>query len=274
MSKNNCPIGVLDSGVGGLTVARELFKLMPEEDIIYYGDTLHLPYGPKDLVVIRSYVEKIIQYLKDEKDVKAVVIACNTATSAALRYVQNKFSLPIFGMITSTAKKTVKLSSTKKIAVIGTEGTINSQAYQKAVKAVDPTVKVYAESCPDFVQLVEAGKFKGKEVTQTAKTYLLPLKNKNIDNLILGCTHFPYLRPVIKKIMGSEVKLIDPAHIMAEEVKIKLEEKNIAKCNKKSGKHKFFVSQHSQISEEFLEHGRKFLGLNQLDFKEENIFKR
>jgi len=273
LEDSNRAIGLLDSGVGGLTVAREIFKLLPEEDIIYYGDTLHLPYGPKDLNLVREYVEKIINYLITEKNVKAVVIACNTATSAALDYVQNKFDIPIFGMIKSAAAKAVKISSSQKIAVIGTEGTVNSCAYQEAILKLNSEAGLFAKACPEFVDLVEEGKFDGPEVKKTAQKYLQPLKEAEVDSLILGCTHFPYLSPVLAEIMGAEVTLINPAHEMAVEVKETLNKTGLLK-NKTAAEaeHKFIVSDQSRISRRFLEHGRRFLGLEVLEFKEENIF--
>lgn len=266
-------IGLLDSGVGGLTVAREIFKLLPEEDIIYYGDTLHLPYGPKDLNLVREYVERIINYLKEEKNVKAVVIACNTATSAALDYVKEKFDLPIFGMINSAAQKAVKLSKNNKIAVIGTEGTVNSRAYQNAIKNLNSKSRIFSEACPEFVDLVEEGKFNGREVKETAVRYLNPLIEAEVDALILGCTHFPYLTPVLKEVMGENVQLVNPAHEMAVEVKNTLDQINLLKNNDfKKGSHKFIVSDQARISRRFLEHGRRFLELENLVFEEENIF--
>lgn len=266
-------IGLLDSGVGGLTVAREIFKVLPEEDIIYYGDTLHLPYGPKDLNLVKEYVERIINYLIEEKKVKAVVIACNTATSAALDYVKQKFELPIFGMISSAAEKAVKLSQKQKIAVIGTEGTVNSEAYQNEILALNKEAELFARACPKFVELVEKGKFSGQEVEAAAHKYLDSLKKAKVDSLILGCTHFPYLSPVLAKIMGESVKLINPAHEMAIDVKNALVELNLLKKqSSKMPEHEFIVSDQSRISRRFLEHGRKFLNLNALNFKEENIF--
>ena len=269
----NRAIGLLDSGVGGLTVAREIFRLLPEENIIYYGDTLHLPYGPKDLNLVREYSEKIIEYLISEKNVKAIVIACNTATSAALDYVQTKFEIPIFGMIKSAAAKAVEISDKQKIAVIGTEGTVNSFAYQNAILNLNDQADLYAEACPKFVDLVEEGKFDGAEVEQTARDYLYPLLKAEIDSLILGCTHFPYLTPLLARIMGEDVKLINPAHEMAVEVKNKLAEMNLLKKTvTEIPKHKFIVSDQERISRRFLEHGRRFLGLEALNFTEENIF--
>lgn len=268
-------IGLLDSGVGGLTVAREIFKLMPAEKLIYYGDTLHLPYGPKDLNLLREYVEEIIQYLMKEKNVKAVVIACNTATSVALDYVKMKFDIPIFGMIKSAAAKAVELSTEQKIAIIGTEGTINSASYQEQILKINSEIKLFAKACPKFVELVEEGKFDGKEVQKTAQAYLLSLKEADVDSLILGCTHFPYLTPVLNKIMGENVRLINPAYEMALEVRNRLDSMDLMKNSSTNLKeHQFIVSDKNRISKRFLEHGRKFLNLEELNFKEENIFNK
>ncbi|MFP4020424.1 MAG: glutamate racemase [Halanaerobium sp.] len=273
MEDTNRAIGLLDSGVGGLTVAREIFRLLPGEDIIYYGDTLHLPYGPKDLNLVREYAEKIINYLIREKNVKAVVIACNTATSAALDYVQEKFEIPIFGMIKSAAAKAVEISDQQKIAVIGTEGTVNSSAYQNAILNLNNEAELYAKACPKFVDLVEEGKFDGVEVEKTARNYLSALIEAEVDSLILGCTHFPYLTPLLAEIMGENVELINPAHEMAVEVKNKLVEINLLKSTAaETPEHKFIVSDQERISRRFLEHGRRFLGLEALKFTEENIF--
>lgn len=277
MDDSTRALGLLDSGVGGLTVAREIFTLLPEEDVIYYGDTLHLPYGPKDLSVVKAYTERIIDYLKEEKGVKSVVIACNTATSAALNYVKNKFSIPIFGMIDSAAKKAVKVSNNKKIAVIGTKGTINSQAYQNAIKTRDPESIIFSQACPKFVDLVEQGKFSGDQVRGTAYSYLNHLINAGVDVLILGCTHFPYLKPVLTEVMGKNVRLVNPAEEMAVEVKNELDKLELLKKNNNSvkflkGKHEFIVSDKTRISKSFLEHGRRFLELENLNFQEDNIF--
>lgn len=272
MEASNRAIGLLDSGVGGLTVAREIFKFMPEEDIFYYGDTLHLPYGPKDLNIVREYVEEIINYLIEEENVKSVVIACNTATSAALDYVKQRFEVPIFGMIQSAAARAVELSRDKKIAIIGTEGTVESRAYQNAILDINSEVKLFAKACPRFVNLVEKGKFDGAEVEKTAHDYLDSLIEAEVDSLILGCTHFPYLTPVLSRIMGEKVRLINPAHEMALEVRSNLS--SLALLNKKNlePNNKFIVSDKERISKRFLEHGKQFLKLDELKFEEKNIF--
>lgn len=272
MEASNRAIGLLDSGVGGLTVAREIFKLMPEENIIYYGDTLHLPYGPKDLNLVREYVEEIISYLIKEKKVKAVVIACNTATSAAFDYVKQKFEVPIFGMIQSAAVRAVELSRNKKIAIIGTEGTVKSNAYQNVILEIDSEVKLFAKACPKFVNLVEEGKFDGVEVEKTAHDYLDFLIEAEVDSLILGCTHFPYLTPILSKIMGDKLRLINPAHEMALEVRENLSNLALLKKNNLKSSNKFIVSDKEKISKRFLKYGRQFLKLNELKFEEKNIF--
>lgn len=266
-------IGLLDSGVGGLTVALEVFKLLPKENIVYYGDTLHLPYGLKKLSVVRGYVEKIIKYLINEKNVKAIIIACNTATSAALEYVKEKFEIPIFGMIKRAAVKAVAVSKNQKIGVIGTAGTIKSSAYQQAISRVNNEAEIHPKVCSEFVTLVEAGKFKGTKVKKIVANCLKPLKNSGIDTLILGCTHFPYLTPIIAEVMGRELNLINPASAVAAQVKKTLFDLDLL-TNKETNflKHQFLVSERQKISTRFLRNGSKFLALESLEFKEENIF--
>lgn len=266
-------IGLLDSGVGGLTVAFEIFKFLPRENIVYFGDTLHLPYGPKSLSVVRTYVEKIINYLIEEKKVKAIIIACNTATSAALDYVKDKFEVPIFGMIKRAAFKAVTLTKKQKIAVIGTEGTIKSQVYQQAILSRNTEIEVYTRICPEFVTLVEAGIFKGPEVRKIADFYLKPLKNYGVDTLILACTHFPYLTPIIADLMGAKVKLVNPASELVAELQNTLSNLNLLNSqNDNFTQHQLLVSKKQKISTKFLQNGSSFLDLEALDFKEENIF--
>lgn len=276
MKNNGKPIALLDSGVGGLTVAREVVRNLPFEEIIYYGDTLHLPYGPRPLAEVREFVFKIIDFLIDKKQAKAVVLACNTATSAALEVVKKKYDLPIFGTIESVTRTAYKLSNNHKIGVIGTEGTINSQAYQKSLQNFDENLEVFAAACPEFVELVEQGKFDDKDVEKAAVNYLEGLIKVNVDVLILGCTHYPYLKPVISRVMGDEVKLVSSGEAMAREVSRVLKSKNLLKDNgdgqEDIGAQEFIVSEKDKISKLFLEKGRKYLELPALEFKEENIF--
>lgn len=269
------PIGLLDSGVGGLTVAREIFRIMPREDIVYYGDTLHLPYGPRLLDEVKRFVFEIMDFLVKEKAIKAAVLACNTATSAALEDVKQRYQIPVFGTISSVTQRAYELSKNKNIGVIGTEGTVNSQSYQKSLLEIDPRLKVFSAACPGFVELVEQGKFSGSQVCEMAHKYLDGLKQSNIDVLILGCTHFPYLIPVIKKIMGEDVSLVSSGRAMARQIHKVFTRKNILNKNERSGqkiKREFIVSDRNKISRSFLEKGRKYLEIPALTFKEKNIF--
>jgi glutamate racemase len=272
----NRPIGLLDSGVGGLTVAREIFKFLPEERMIYFGDTLHLPYGPRFMGEVREFVYRIIDFLLEEKKAKIIVLACNTATAVALEEARERYSVPIFGTIDGARRKAIELSVNNKIGVIGTEGTINSQAYQRALLEADKHLEVFSAACPAFVDLVEEGKFDGTEVEEMAHKYLDGLKKAGIDILILGCTHFPYLMPVIQRIMGEGVKLINPAVEVAREVKEALNIFNLYKgggaINKDLSQQEFLVSDKGKISELFLREGSKFLQLPSLSFSEINIF--
>ncbi len=272
MKKIKGPVGLLDSGVGGLTVLKEVFNFLPDEDVVYYGDTLHLPYGPRPLWEVRNYVFNIIDYLIDEKGIKAIVIACNTATSAALTQVKSFYSIPAFGTVEGAVRKTLKVTRNKKVGVIGTEGTINSKAYQDLLLKLDPEIRVYSQACPVFVDLVEDGKFSGSEVEEVIAESLGELKKAGIDALILGCTHYPYLIQPLREYMGEGVNLISSGVEMAKELSRSLKDREL--LNNKREKHEFIVSDISRISQSFLEKGREFLRLPSLNFKEQNIFKQ
>ena len=226
MSKDNNksrPIGVFDSGVGGLTVAREVMRQLPDENIVYFGDTARVPYGSKSKDNIIRYCRQIIRFLLT-KDVKAIVIACNTATALALDVVQKEFELPIIGVIEPGARAAVMESRNKNIGVIGTEATISSQMYTKVIQGMDPEMKVYGKPCPLFVPLVEEG-FKKHQVTdEIIDYYLASLKQSDIDALILGCTHYPLLRSKIKEYVGEKITLVNPAYETALDLKRILQE--------------------------------------------------
>ncbi len=276
MNKEKRAIGMLDSGVGGLTVAKQVMKTMPAEKIIYFGDTLHLPYGPKPKNEVSSYVDEIIKYF-ESRNVKTIILACNTATSMLLNELRKKIRLPLFGTIDGVANSVNKKSINKKVGIIGTQGTINSKAYQTALKNENSDFEIHAKACPEFVGLVENGKFDGIEVEKTINKYLLPLKEKGIDSLILGCTHYPYLIPVIKKILGDNVNLINPAKTMAEKAKNILAVRGMISGKHEQpiefNEHEFYVSDLNKLSHDFLDRGTDFLGLPHLSFDELNIFK-
>jgi glutamate racemase len=233
-------IGVFDSGVGGLTVARELINQLPAENIVYFGDTARVPYGIKSKeTIIRFSIENILFLLK--QDVKLICVACNTASSLALPAIKNHFRVPIIGVITPGVREAVYASENKRIGVIGTKGTVKSRSYEIEIKHLDPKVKVTAVACPLFVPFVEEGWLGGSVVESVARKYLEPLKKAGVDTVILGCTHYPLLKPVIQKILGRNVKLIDSAKQVAVEVKKILSSEDMLSRSKR-GVSKFYVS--------------------------------
>ena len=204
------PVGFLDSGLGGLSVVKEVKKLLPRENIEYFADNQRQPYGEKSQLELVGYTLQIIKFLLKKK-IKICVIACNSATAAGLKQVIEHFSIPIIGVIQPAVQDAVEKTSNKRIGVIATEFTTKNQAYPKEIKGVAPEIRVFTNFCPKFVSLVEAGKFITPETYETARDYLKPLKDVQIDTLILGCTHYSFLKKVISEIMGPGVILIDPA---------------------------------------------------------------
>lgn len=253
------PIGVFDSGVGGLTVVKELIRQLPQEDIIYFGDTARVPYGIKSReTVIRFSIENILYLL--ENDVKLICVACNTVSSFALPVIKNHFRVPIVGVISPGVREAVYATRSRRIGVIGTSGTIKSRAYEQEIIHLDPRIKVTAVACPLFVPLAEEGWLSGGVVESVAREYLKPLKDARVDTLILGCTHYPLLKPVIQKVMGEAVTLIDSAKQVAIEVKKILGTEGllaVERNGKRPGKHTFCVSDNPEwfadLAERFLE---------------------
>ena len=241
----NAAIGVFDSGVGGLTVAREITRQLPEEKIIYFGDTARLPYGSKSKETVIRFSEQIIRFLRT-KDVKAIVIARNTASSFALDEVRKVEDIPIIGVINAGARAAVAASKNGKIGIIGTEGTINSGTYAKAIMDMKPGVDVYGKACPLFVPLVEEGMFHDTVTDEIASRYLSELKSKYIDSLVLGCTHYPLIRSTIARTMGNDVTLVNPAYETAVQLKTLLRSMEM-NCDEgrnlpNEEKYQFFVS--------------------------------
>jgi glutamate racemase len=236
-------IGIFDSGVGGLTVAKEVFKNLPKYQTIYFGDTARLPYGTKGADFVKKYSDKISEWLLN-KNAKIIVIACHTSSAWATDFLKNKYkSTPIFDMISFTAKDIVKSSKNKKIGIIGTPGTIKSSSWSRAIKKLDPSLKIYLKSCPLFVPLAEEGWINNEIAKNIIKEYLTPMKNQGIDTLVLGCTHYPLLLKEIKKFMGKNVKIINPAENTAKQIKEYLAENPAIEKNVKKGRsHQFFFS--------------------------------
>lgn len=251
----NHPIGVFDSGLGGLTTVREIQRIMPGEDIIYFGDTGRVPYGNRSRETIIRYTKDDIDFLL-RHDIKLIIAACGTASSVALPVLQDKYDIKIMGVLESTCRKAVEVTKSGRIGVIGTSGTIKSGKYTELINSLNPDARVFSNACPMFVPLVENGYAASEAAKLIARDYLMPLKNAEVDTLILGCTHYPLLTDVITDIMGVEVTLLSPGALAAEEAKSFLE-KNQLLSERDSGNSTFFVS---DSVENFTSLGSTFLG--------------
>lgn len=256
MRLNEKAIGIFDSGVGGLTVAKQIFKKLPFENVIYFGDTARTPYGPRSAEIVRKFSVQNISFLSTQR-VKLIVVACNTASAAALDYLKKIFQLPLMGVIEPGSRAAVKVTKNGRIGVIGTAGTIRSESYTKAIKKIDELIKVFGYPCPLFVSLAEEGYIDKKATYLIAEEYLAPLKKQKIDTLVLGCTHYPLLKKVISRVMGGKVTLIDSAEETALEVKRILEGRDLLKSSESKPDYKFYIS---DFPEKFIQISKRFLG--------------
>jgi glutamate racemase len=253
---DNRAIGVFDSGVGGLTVLREIIKIVPYESTIYFGDTRRVPYGPRDLNEVKKFVFKITGFLY-EKNVKMIVIACNTSTAAALKDLKEHYDIPIVGVIEPGARTAVYNTKNKKVGVIATEGTVKSKAYSEEIAKIDPEIKTYSVPAPLLVDFIEKGILEGWALEIAIKEYLKPLFDAGIDVLILGCTHFPLIEKRILACSGNGIKVISSAVETAKDVKKLLKEKQIAADSKRKPGRVFYET---GMDSKFFEVGKMFLG--------------
>jgi glutamate racemase len=257
------PIGMFDSGFGGLTVARSVIDLLPSEDLVYIGDTARYPYGSKPASEVRSYAIELATSLVRDFNAKLIIVACNTAASVALGELQSLLSVPVIGVVEPGAQALVEATTNNRVAVIGTVGTIASGAYESAVASashkVSRDVSLTATACPGFVEFVERDETSGQAVTKLAEKLLAPIRKAGVDALLLGCTHYPYLSAVISEVMGSGVKLINSADATASEVRDVLIKNNISRSvdDEVKSSHEFYSSGDVQ---HFAELGRRFLG--------------
>lgn len=237
------PIGVFDSGVGGLTVAREIMRNLPAEHIVYFGDTARLPYGSKSRETILTYSRQIIRFLKTQQ-VKAIVAACNTASAFALDEVSKEVDLPMIGVVKPGAQVAAQATVNGRIGVIGTEGTVGSHIYRDFIQDIAPGTAVIEKACPLFVPLVEERWIHDPITRQVVERYLAELKERQVDTLVLGCTHYPLLRSVIGEVMGESVTLVNPAYETAQELKRMLKAQNLENpgSDEKEFPYRFFVS--------------------------------
>ncbi len=237
---DNRPIGIFDSGLGGLTCLKKVMEIMPGEDLIYFGDIGRVPYGTKSKEIIQKYARQDIRFL-ETFNIKFVIIACGTASSAALPMIQDEFDMEIAGVLTPTCIRAAELTKNHKIGVIGTPGTIKSGKYLRKLKEINPEIEVYSKACPMFVPLVENGYTSGEVVRIISEEYLTPLKNAGVDTLILGCTHYPILINAIQDIMGSNVKLVNAGAETAVYAKKRLADSGLL-CSRERGSVQFYVS--------------------------------
>lgn len=210
-------IGILDSGVGGLTVVKEVFRQLPKEGVVYFGDTMRCPYGPRPPHEVQMFTSEIVHFLS-RYPLKALVIACNTATAVALQEIREQFAIPVLGVVTPGARAAIKMSKGGRIGVIGTQGTVQSGAYERALKLIDPTLTVVSHACPSLVPLVESGGGDTELAREIVHQALVPLQGKGLDTLILGCTHYPLIASLIAHEMGEDVTLISSAEETAREL--------------------------------------------------------
>ena len=253
---SDAPIGIFDSGIGGLTVARAIFERLPEESTIYYGDTARVPYGPKSPETVRRYSVEILHWLIGE-GVKAVVIACNTSTAHALAALQAESPVPVIGVIEPGARAAVATAGAAPVGVIGTAGTIASGAYDRAIRRLAPDARVVQQPCPLFVPLVEEGWFEHAAAELVAREYLAPLTAAGIRSLVLGCTHYPLLAGLLERVMGEDVALVDSGKETAGALEAVLDERGLRRHASGDPLHRFAVS---DDPERFRTVGARFIG--------------
>ena len=255
MNTNNAPIGIFDSGVGGLTVARAIIDQLPGESILYIGDTARGPYGPKSLAQVRNYALEIMDELVNA-GVKAIVIACNTASAAMLRDARERYGIPVIEVIQPAVRRAVSATRSGKVGVIGTVATIESKAYLDAFAAA-PQLQITAKACPLFVEFVESGKTSGDEITKIAQDYLKSMQEADIDTLVLGCTHYPLLTGVISYVMGNDVTLVSSAEETAKDLYRTLVENNLLNSGAAKVSHRFVAT---ADTDRFTTLAKRFLG--------------
>jgi glutamate racemase len=268
MNRTN-PIGFFDSGIGGLTVVKSVSQLLPNENIIYFGDTARVPYGSKSNDTVIEYSIQAANFLL-RKNIKLLVVACNTASAIALKELRRFLTIPVIGMIEPGAKMAVQTTKNNKIGVIGTRATINNKAYTNELQRLNPKLKIYDSPCPLFVPLAEEGWINSKATELIAKEYLLPLKEKEIDTLILGCTHYPILSQVIQKVVGKKVRLIDSGSPASHLVENYLNGRGLMNNSNQIGTSEFYVSdipsKFKEVAEIFL--GKKITHIHKVELEE------
>jgi len=252
----NTPIGVFDSGIGGLTVVREIMKRLPGEGIIYLGDTARVPYGTKSSRTVIAYSNSNAEFLI-QKGIKMLVVACNTASSVSIPSLSRDFDVPVIGVIEPGAKKAAAVTKTKKVGVIGTPSTIGSSAYTKALERISPDITIHTKACPLFVPLADEGLTEGEITELIARHYLLPFKELGIDVLVLGCTHYPLLKQTIQKVVGDDITLVDSAEETAKEIENVLRDNDLLNNEDTRQLKQYYLT---DVSDTFVSVAGRFLG--------------
>ncbi|MGO1945827.1 MULTISPECIES: glutamate racemase [Brachybacterium] len=255
---NNAPIGIFDSGVGGLTVARAILDQLPQEELVYIGDTEHGPYGPRSIAEVRSLTLDIMDNLV-EHGVKMLVIACNTASAAVLRDARERYDVPVIEVIQPAVRRAVASTRNHRVGVIATEGTVTSRAYEDAFAAA-PELDIITQACPRFVEFVENGVTTGEEVIEVAERYLAPVREAGVDTLVLGCTHYPMLAGPISYVMGPDVSLVSSAEETALDVYRQLRGASLLRESSDAPRHVFAQTAEGPGSASFVRLSRRFLG--------------
>ncbi len=269
-NRREAAIGIFDSGVGGLTVCREIMRQIPNEKLIYFGDTARVPYGNKSKETVTKFSSQIVRFLQ-QQSVKAIVIACNTASAYALAEIEKQIDIPIIGVVKPGAKIAAETTRNKKVGVIATAGTIGSKIYTEYIQSIDKNIQVLGKACPLFVPLVEEGLLQDPVTDEIAMRYLSELKNEDIDTLILGCTHYPLIRSTIGRLMGEHVNLVNPAYETARELKELLIREDLLNPNNPglgNNQYQFFVS---DAADKFKNYANSILKYGILSVKIVNI---
>lgn len=268
--RKEAPIGVFDSGVGGLTVAREIMRQIPNERIIYFGDTARVPYGSKSKETVTRFSEQIVRFLRTFQ-VKTIVVACNTASAYALDELEKEIDIPIIGVVKPGAKAAMEATNNARIGVIATEATIGSGMYDRYIKGLNEKITIYGKACPLFVPLIEEGLWEDPVTDEIARRYLTELIDIDIDTLILGCTHYPLIRSTLGRIAGGKVTLVNPAYETAKELKEMLGQMNLLNEEEPglgSNRYQFYVS---DKAEKFVRFANSIIKYGILSAKTVNI---
>jgi glutamate racemase len=249
------PVGVFDSGLGGLTVVRAVQELLPQEHLVYFGDTARAPYGPRPIEEVRRFALEVMDVMVGE-NVKALVIACNAMTAAAYEEARGRYEVPVIGVIEPGVRAAVRATHNRKVGILGTQATIGSGQYVRALEARSPDIEVYAQVCSRFVELVETGDTFSEELFGLAEDYVAPLVDKGVDTLVLGCTHYPMLKGVLYSVTGGEVELISSADEVAKDTYATLVQRGLLRRVRELGTSRFIVS---GDAEHFRHVGSRFL---------------